>query len=274
MLGMTYTPVEGNVANTTVRPGTAARSSGVLQYPSLSNIVESLRNYSLDPLDPLRFQNTILKYTIPLPDISVEFGLYGDYRYAFLLNPGQEEELLKYMFMFSSGTVGNPVAYPVYRVGQNVAIPKEGAFKIDRSHFLYRTTERRDILKKINEIVDKTIEQLEQVKNSIGVVSESEWKTTLPTQGLYAETMLGSCSGGEDYIEINRQFDLELKKLEVERLHLEVEKLRIQNEQLSEGGKQVIGFENAPNATTLNVDMNLNAKPGETRVEFSKNEDN
>jgi hypothetical protein len=62
------------------------------------------------------------------------------------------------------------------------------------------------------------------------------WKVTMPTHGVYADVALGICSGAEDYYEVQRQFDLEIKKLEIEKLKLEAEKLRLKNT-LIEGGR-------------------------------------
>ena len=53
----------------------------------------------------------------------------------------------------------------------------------------------------------------------------TEWSTTVPTHGVYADLSLGVCSGAEDYIEIQRQLDLERRQLENERLRLENQRL-------------------------------------------------
>ncbi len=80
------------------------------------------------------------------------------------------------------------------------------------------------------------------------------WQATLPTQGVYSDLTLGVCSGAEDYFEIQRQFDLESRKLEVEKLKLQIEKLRLENQRLQAGEPSIIiGSDAAETSLKLNI---------------------
>ena len=121
------------------------------------------------------------------------------------------------------------------------------------------------------------MEELEKLRNRLrdpdGTILPSRtWKTTLPTHGVYADVVLGKCSGIEDYFEIQRQFDLELKKGEIEKLKLEVEKLKLEN-QLIQAGKPQVVVETQSNDTSVHLDMNLGHVDTPAKVQVKKPEE-
>ena len=78
--------------------------------------------------------------------------------------------------------------------------------------------------------------------------------------------MLGLCSGCEDYFEVQRQFDLELKKLEVAKLELEIEKLKLQNQHYSTTGSvSTVVVKNPTDKTSVNLDLELKAGRNDER---------
>lgn len=245
---------------------------GVLQYPTTSEMIQSLKEYSLDPVSPESFQNTVLKYVSPLPDVSTEPDFFGNFRYAFLINPGREQPLLEYLFGFHSGTIGNPQRIKIYKEGEKITIPAEGAFKIYSTHYLYRVdiTNLQRAQEAISNTIREVLEALEESKEKIGLVTDSLWDAALPTHGIYAETMLGQCSGGEDYVEVNRQFDLELKKLEIERLKLELEKMRLVNNRISTDSRREIVISNPSEHTSVNLNLEVgsNTDSADTEIKF------
>ncbi|WP_437602920.1 hypothetical protein WMF28_14930 [Sorangium sp. So ce590] len=97
--------------------------------------------------------------------------------------------------------------------------------------------------------IQATLVDLRDVKNPV-----ASWKATLPTQGVYSDLTLGVCSGAEDYYEIQRQFDLESRKLEVEKLKLQIEKLRLENQRLQAGEPSIIiGSDASETSLKLNI---------------------
>jgi hypothetical protein len=86
------------------------------------------------------------------------------------------------------------------------------------------------------------------------------WVATLPTQGVYSDLSLGVCSGAEDYLEIQRQFDLETRKLEIEKLKCEIEKLKLENQRL-QGGEPSLVIQSDADQTSVNLNFTA---PGET----------
>lgn len=78
------------------------------------------------------------------------------------------------------------------------------------------------------------------------------WSATIPTQGVYADLTLGICSGAEDYLEIQRQFDLETRKLEIEKLRCEIEKMKLENLRL-QSGEPALVIQSDAAKTSLNL---------------------
>ncbi|UVI29273.1 hypothetical protein [Paenibacillus spongiae] len=100
------------------------------------------------------------------------------------------------------------------------------------------------------------------------------WSATMPTQGVYSDVALGICSGAEDYYEIQRQFDLELKKLEVEKLKLANEKLKWENQLLQQGKSiETVIVQNKTDNTNLELDLTIGKVDLPTRVEITKTPD-
>jgi hypothetical protein len=98
------------------------------------------------------------------------------------------------------------------------------------------------------------LEDVRAVENPV-----ESWDATLPTQGVYADLTLGVCSGAEDYLEIQRQFDLEARKLEIEKLRCEIDKLKVETQRLQNGEPSMIVRSDAAQSS-----VNLNITAGET----------
>jgi hypothetical protein len=86
--------------------------------------------------------------------------------------------------------------------------------------------------------IQDVLAQLNDVRSVQNPVES--WQATLPTQGVYADLTLGICSGAEDYLEIQRQFDLENQKLEVEKLQAEIDKLKLETQRLQNNEPSLI----------------------------------
>src|SRR5262245_14621349 len=85
------------------------------------------------------------------------------------------------------------------------------------------------------------------------------WEATLPTQSVYADLTLGVCSGAEDYLEIQRQYDLETRKFEIEKLKCEINKLKVETQRLQSGEPSMVVQSDADQPS-----VNLNITSGET----------
>src|SRR5262249_6708007 len=117
-------------------------------------------------------------------------------------------------------------------------------------------------------VKDKVVDELAAVRKTLGDVGQ--WTATLPTHGVYADVSIGVCSGAEDYYEIQRQFDLESKRLDIGRLRLEVEKLSLENQAFAQGKvPDSLVVDNAGGTTTLNVDVALQKLPSKVEVKGS-----
>jgi hypothetical protein len=106
--------------------------------------------------------------------------------------------------------------------------------------------------------------QLEDVRTVVNPVQT--WEATLPTQGVYADLTLGICSGAEDYLEIQRQFDLETRKLEIEKLKCEIEKLKLDNQRL-QGGEPSLVIESDADQTSVNLSFSTGELPTGVKVQ-------
>ena len=98
-----------------------------------------------------------------------------------------------------------------------------------------------------------------------GIIAE-RWKVTLPTSGVHADLSLGICSGAEDYFEAQRYFDLELKRLEVERLKLELKRAQIRNEAIEEG-QPTVRVSGATASTAVNIGVSSSEHPVSVAVD-------
>ncbi|WP_395703595.1 hypothetical protein [Aquabacterium sp.] len=102
------------------------------------------------------------------------------------------------------------------------------------------------------------LSELARVRQAIAAGAVDSWTAVLPTQSVYSDLSLGICSGAEDYYEVQRQFDLELKQAEIQRLHLELEKLKLEN-QLAAQGTPVpsLVVQTPTGQATVNVDVQV-----------------
>ena len=138
------------------------------------------------------FQNTMLSHV--QPGGWVEADANGTFRWSYGVMAGHETELVSYVYT------------------------QAGAFKSETD---------------LNAHVKRLITMLSEAREHLGPIGESgrssEYTVTTPTLGIYADLSLGACSGAEDYIEVNRQFDLEKKQLEIELLRAKLENAKLQN---------------------------------------------
>jgi hypothetical protein len=133
-------------------------------------------------------------------------------------------------------------------------------------------TELSPFKKAVDAHLNNFVEQLRKLRLPEGETGPKEvlvrsWTTTLPTHGLYADLSLGVCSGAEDYFEIQRQFDLESKKLEIEKLGLQLERLRLENQLMGKeksGGSVVI--KNPTEQTAINLGINVTSTTAEVDI--------
>jgi len=125
---------------------------------------------------------------------------------------------------------------------------------------------------KIRTINEKIIDDFLIAIKEVGK-SQSSWRSTIPTHGIYAETLLGMCSGCEDYYEIQRQLELESKNLEIEKLKIEVERLKILNERSKQEpyGSNIV-IKNPPQDSALRLGIGMRSAEDETVVSFEKEE--
>jgi hypothetical protein len=106
------------------------------------------------------------------------------------------------------------------------------------------------------------LEEVRAVENPV-----ETWEATLPTQGVYADLTLGICSGAEDYLEIQRQFDLETRKLEIEKLRHEIEKLKLENQRL-QGGEPAFVIQSDADQTSVNLNFTAEGEmPGAVKLQ-------
>ncbi len=122
--------------------------------------------------------------------------------------------------------------------------------------------------------VQHIVDQLANAKKNKGIVRVDEkdhYTVSLYTQGVYADLALGICSGAEDYYEIQRQFDLESKKLENEKLKLEIEKLKLMNKKLEQepSGSNIV-IQNPPDTSSVQVNLNAPTSEKDATVSFVK----
>lgn len=232
------------------------------------------------------FQANVLPHVVPRPD-AVQFTTEPEPRaiYAYEIVPGYVDgdprglrELLAFLFKYLSPNSPPAHMKPLSLVKefdflQSKEAPAEPAatsantvMLIGIVHYL-SDTQLAAIPAKIKSVNERIVDDFLALLDDVGDL-QSAWKETIPTHSIYAETMLGLCSGCEDYYEIQRQFDLEHKKLEVERMKLENERLAILNQASRQSPGEGIVIKDPPqnSALTLNVAV-PDLAPGAT-VEF------
>lgn len=254
------------------------------------------------PQDREEFQRTVLRYVRPASGW-IEPDEKGALRWAYEVIEGKERDLLQYLYEFMPYSPQQLLARAVAANMKTVAAAK--ALTATFARAVVPSLERSSALRAARVEVDlprldlqpsdsilvpgpfynvpastpdgwrefagrwvdkQVIEQLDKLREGLGSPTKS-WKTVLPTQGVYSDLALGICSGAEDYLEIARQFDLELKRLEIEKLKLEVAKLRLENQGLQAGKPQVLV---ETDAQSTSVNLTLNVPDASSKVEIKK----
>lgn len=240
------------------------------------------------------FQANVLPHVVPRPD-AVRFTAPRSEPgkepepakaiYAYEIVPGYVDgdpkglrELLAFLFRYVSPTSPPAHMKPLSLVKEfDFLQSKEAASELAATsantvmlipvvHYL-SDIEIEAIPQKIESVNDRIVDDFLSLLDDVGE-RQSSWKETIPTHGIYAETMLGLCSGCEDYYEIQRQFDLEHKKLEIERMKLENEQLGILNQVSRQSPSDSIVIKDPPQNSTLTLNVAVpDAAPG-TTVEF------
>jgi hypothetical protein len=258
------------------------------------------------PEDREDFQRTVLRYVRPTPGW-VEPDETAALRWAYEVIPGREKELLTYLYTFlpysaqqilgrAAGArmqLSSAVSAITARFARAVTPPYERltAERAERARRLLAAETRHLQLQETStflipgpfegvEYIDQekwrafaeawtdenVINQLTKLREGLNEPTRT-WTTTLPTQGVYTDLALGICSGAEDYLEITRQFDLELKRMEIRKLRLELQKLRLENEAFEQGKPQVSV---ATEAETTSVNLEFAIPESPSRVAVTK----
>ncbi|MCB2176708.1 MAG: hypothetical protein KQH57_12925 [Actinomycetales bacterium] len=166
------------------------------------------------------FRDTVLAHTQPAG--WVESDEEGSFRWCYEVVSGHEYELLDYVYG-KAGTL----------------------------------TERA-----LAELTAQLMAMLGEARAHLGPVQEqgrpAQYTVTSPTQGVYADLSLGVCSGAEDYIEVNRQFDLEKKDLEIALLKAKLENALLTNALVGKASAQKL---EVVTDTTGDVDLSIDVGP-------------
>ncbi len=261
------------------------------------------------PEDREDFQRTVLRYVHPTLGW-IEPDEKGALRWGYEVIPDKEKELLAYLYEFlpysPQQLLGRAVAARMQpgaavtamtaRFARAVVPPYErlATFHASRAMALLTGETPHLELKESSKLLiagpfrnrdvadaakwrkfaeewtqKNVVDQLAKLRQNLGKPTTT-WTTTLPTQGVYADLALGVCSGAEDYLEITRQFDLELKRMEISRLQLEAEKLRLENNALEQGRPQVLVESDADN-TSLKLDLTVPEPPSTIEIKKTGN---
>jgi hypothetical protein len=243
--------------------------------------------YPKDDKDRTDFQNNMLKFVRPTTGW-VEPDNSGLLRWAYEILPEQVEKCLSYLYKFVPYDIrqfaGVLVKNGFSSEAANNALLSRKAGEAVRMEIVPQQVEKKILVPgpfydmPIKDYIDKqlpawvrsVVGEFEVAQANVGIVNvegEQNWKVTLPTQGVYADLSLGICSGGEDYYEVQRQFDLELKRLEIKKLELEVERLKLENERFEQDKPaSSLTITSPPEQSSLNV--NLTPAKGDTQVKF------
>ncbi len=257
------------------------------------------------PEERKEFQATMLQYVKPTPGW-IEPDHTGAMRWGYEVIQSQSEdrdyeiEVLEYLYQFLPYSVRQTVArnsdkstdikvfykqiinlYLESKLTNKQSSTSKAATRIKKpapsssfknttkilfsGHF--KNTELGSALaEKSDEWTENIVNELEEIRNNeIGL--KDSWKAVLPTQGVYSDLSLGFCSGAEDYFEIQRQFDLDLKKLEIDKLSLDVEKLKLEKEMLENGSIPTsVIVENTSANTSVNLDIGINKTPAKVEI--------
>lgn len=233
--------------------------------------------------DVIAFQQRMLRFVRPSPGW-VETDESGRIRWAFEITPSLEVIALNYLYQFVPFQFLQLVG-TLLDAGEELSDANNKALKFYAGHVIDELREMPKTImvsgpfhgidintfeeEALPKWVDDIISQFEETKEMIGPVivdGEEFQKVTLPSNGVHADLSLGLCSGAEDYYEIQRQFDLEIKKLEVEKLKLEVEKLKILNKSLEKEKPDVL-IKNPSEKTSVNLNISSSDMPIEVDLD-------
>lgn len=246
------------------------------------------------------FRDGVLQFVRPI-DGWVSSDEKGKIRWGYEVIPGKESQLLEFLYprlpnsaseltarVASSGidraTAADIVAHrfadesgrladmrptrlarwqPERRAAPGIEMPAVDAESIATEGPFKGSTvaEFRGALTAFIEGITTQLEDVRSVENPI-----QTWEAILPTHGVYADLTLGICSGAEDYLEIQRQFDLETRKLEIEKLRYEIEKLKLNNERL-QGGEPALVIESDAQQTSVNLNLTTGELPPSVKVQ-------
>ncbi|GIK73613.1 MAG: hypothetical protein BroJett021_26010 [Chloroflexota bacterium] len=244
--------------------------------------------YPANDKDRNAFRNAMLQYVRPTPGW-VEPDNEGVLRWGYEILPDQVAACLTYLYQFVPYDLMQMTAVLVAKgLSQDAAMSSLLALKPGESLRLETKLVPRNITRilvpgpfhnvtikdfqetKLPQWVQHIVDQYQEAqkqKGPVAVDGQPSWKTTLPTQGVWADLGLGICSGGEDYYEIQRQFDLELKRMEIEKLQLEVEKLRLENQALEQGKPPAsVVIKNPTDSTSINLDFTIPKTGAEVEI--------
>jgi len=239
-----------------------------------------------------QFRATMLRYVHPSPGW-VEPDETGAFRWGYEVFPGREPELLEFLYHYLPYCVQQQTAL-VQATGadrssayQSVAVRYAQAVQPSYVRVLpsalrsvslltadaatptaarntrilltglFEGTAIAELNGRIREIKDYVETSITTLRASLPKTAPP-WTTTVPTHGVYCDLTLGLCSGAEDYIEIQRQFDLERRRLDNDRTQLENERLQ--------AGQSIptiptVTVENQTDQAKLNLELALPGLP-------------
>jgi hypothetical protein len=248
------------------------------------------------------FRATLLRYVQPSPGW-VEPDSSGALRWGYEVRTGHESDLLQFLYQYVPTSIGETVARalaakmdpaqaPVAAVNkfreslvpdtktavasQRFSLPPIATVSqlavAQVSTLLgpgqFHGTQLLDFSTKVDSVVATIASEWAAAQQLIG--STSSWMTVLPTHGVYADLALGICSGAEDYIAVQRQFDLELKKLDIEKAKLELARLALENQILLSGKPlSSLTIQNPVSGTTIDLNLGMPTEPTTVAFETS-----
>lgn len=241
--------------------------------------------YPLKSKERIKFQDDMLQFIRPT-EAWVEPDEKGTLRWAYEVISGKEKAFLNFLYpyiiyeplqvvyyMESKGasyknaleTVLGSVPISAFNVTNNTKIRIPGPFE--------NANKREFNEVKMPQWIQKILQMMQDARDKVGLVTAAGQQAAetvlLPTQSIYSDVSLGICSGAEDYIEVNRQFDLEIKKLEVEKLKLELEKMKLINTHLSNNPAHSVIIKNPTEDTKVNLNLDIKTEAETAGTEIS-----
>lgn len=215
------------------------------------------------------FRLAVLEFVTPVRGWVVA-DADAELRWGYQVIHGKEEAFLRFLYdyvpysesqfvaLLTATAVDVQAALASVRAGETVRTPLTSGGRV-RARGPFDGLRIRDFATRalpawVSDIMSQYKALAQDVGTRLGVDGQDHFAVTLPTAGIHADLSLGFCSGAEDYYEIQRQFDLELKKLEVEKLKAEVEKLTLMNQAFQQGKPDVlVTSPSAPASVSVNV---------------------